>query len=119
MAERLSSYQYSILKAMAPAGATGNGRPLKFDRAVEFNQIMFYSLIRRDLIHLDLTMEAFFLSDKGLTAYNGYTRGDLEELIVKNNPEPRQQRVSDKLHGVRKRPRKQTAKAKAEVPAVA
>jgi len=91
MTARLSSNQYTILRAM--------DKPMGFDRAVEFNQVMFYSLIRRGLIKLSLTTEQFSRTKDGDAAVDVYANGNWHDLTVTLNPPAREARVSDHLHG--------------------
>lgn len=98
--ERLSSNQFTIMRSMAD-------KHLQFDKAVAFNQVMFYSLVRRGFVALDLDNETFYLSRDGVDAYRLYSSGSTKDLVVKNDNLLRHKRVSNKLTGgssSRKRP---------------
>jgi hypothetical protein len=100
--ERMSSAQYTIMKAL--------DKPMAFEQAVAFNQVIFYSLIRREWVSLDQASEKFFRNDAGDHAFHSYTNGSTKDLQVKNNDEPRQERVAMKLTG--RKAKKAIAKAK-------
>jgi hypothetical protein len=117
MTQRMSSAQFTILKTMAPRHGSDAGAPLPFEKAVEFNQIMFYSLVRRGFIRLSLTHETFSLTKEGLYAYTSYARGDAADYVVKDTTEARHDRVSTKLIGQDKPQRKATNKTKAHAAA--
>lgn len=102
MAENLSSYQYTILK-------TVNQKPLSLEKAVSFNQVMFYSLIRRGYIHLNLDNERFGLSSQGQSVLTRYNNGRVQDMVVRNQTPRRHERVTTKLEsGVRRKAQKVT-----------
>jgi hypothetical protein len=90
MTSRVSSNQFTILKALS-------GKALAFNKAVQFNQAMFYSLVRRGFIELNLATEAFELTQDGTRAYDRYTHGNISNLLVANDPEERHERVVNRL----------------------
>jgi hypothetical protein len=108
MTQRLSSNQFTIMRAMGPK-PDGRMKSMPFDRAVEFNQVLFYSLVRRGYIELNLESERFFLTEDGASAFALYAHGTIEGMWVKNNPPARQERVAARLQSQPKSGRRRKA----------
>ena len=104
MTSRLSSNQFTIIRTI-------HAHPLPFETAVVFNQVMFYSLVRRDLIQLELTSETFRLTEDGLSAYETYAHTPADHLTVSHNTDVRRSRVTTVLmkSGKRQQRRKSVA----------
>lgn len=90
MTYRLSSNQFTIIRTI-------HARQIEFERAIQFNQVMFYSLVRRGLIVLDLDSESFRLTNDGDAAYERYASGKTNDMLVKNDTDERHERVEKAL----------------------
>jgi len=113
MARRLSAFQYTIMRNVAPKDGEQNVWPtLKIDKAIALNQAVFASLIRGDLVRYDFEVDAFRMTRDGLLAMDMYRHGDIASLNVKNNPEPRQDRVRSKITGQETLKRKRSRPSK-------
>lgn len=115
MTKRLSSLQYTIMRNVVPRDESQANWPiLKIARAIELNQAVFYSLLRGDLLRYNSEVDAFRMTDAGLKAMDAYRHGDIGSLVVKNNPDSRQERVQERITSTasgRKRQKKLAVKS--------
>jgi len=88
---RATSNQYTILRGLRDTGG------LTFEQCVSFNQVIFYSLIRREFIGLNPDKELFQLTDKGEECVRAYEKGDYHALEVAHNSPERQERVTKNI----------------------
>lgn len=89
--ERVSPPQFRILKALA--------QPVSFERAIEFNQTYFYSLVRRGFVELDMQTEQFSRSTSGNEVVERYNSNSIDDFFVEHKTASRHDKIAIKFYG--------------------